>query len=112
MDKKEILKRTKETLLEAFEKSGVSVEKIVVFGSYARGKPRRDSDIDVIIVSKDFRGKDIFQKVEMVSGIDGELVRRTNKPFDILYYSDTEWKKGYSLTINAAKEYGKVLYSA
>lgn len=112
MDKKEVLKKTKETLLEAFEKSGVHVDKIVVFGSYARGKPHKDSDVDVIIVSKDFRGKDIFQKVEMVRGIDGELVRRTKKPFDILYYSDTEWKRGDSLTINAAKEYGKVLYSA
>lgn len=112
MPKKEILTETKKALIELLEEKGIQVEKIVVFGSYARGKPTRDSDIDLIIVSKNFRAKGIFEKVKMVSGVHGELVRRTKKPFDILYYSDTEWKKGYSLTINAAKEYGKVLYSA
>ena len=28
-----------------------------LFGSRARGKPRRDSDIDLLIVSKKFKGK-------------------------------------------------------
>lgn len=112
MAKKKVLEKTKSALLEWFEDAGIRVEKAVVFGSYARGKPRKDSDIDLIIVSKAFRGKDIFEKVEMMNGFHSELVDRVDKAFDILYYSDTEWKKGYSLTINAAKEYGKVLYSA
>lgn len=39
------------------ERYGDKVEKIILFGSYARGEAREDSDIDVLIITKkeDFR---------------------------------------------------------
>ena len=87
---------------------GIDVDKIIIFGSYARGEDKKGSDIDIIIVSKDFEGKDIFERVEIASGLHRELVEKTMMPADIMYYSTTEWDEGNSLIINQAKEEGIV----
>jgi len=97
-------------LLGLFEKKGLTIQKIVIFGSFLKGIKKEDSDIDIIIVSKNFRDKGIFEKVELTSGIGNELVRKIQKPFDIMYYSDEEWEKGHSLIINAAKNEGELIY--
>ncbi len=97
-------------LIELLKHRGISIYKIVIFGSFAKGLSKEDSDIDIIIVSKDFRNKSIFERVELTTGIGRELVKKTMKPFDIMYYSDEEWKKGHSLIINAAKEEGVVIF--
>jgi len=109
MAKRQFIKIQK-ILAELFGERGLSLNKIVVFGSWARGRQTKESDIDLIIVSRDFRGKDLVQRVELVNGIHAELVHRTKKPFDILYYSDQEWKEGRGLIINEAKKNGKVIF--
>ncbi len=109
MAKKEFMKIQK-ILQELFEERGISLAKIVLFGSYAKDEERPDSDIDLIIVSKDFRGKNIFEIAKLVSGVNRELVNITRKPFDILYYSDQEWKAGRGLVLSAAKKEGKVIF--
>jgi hypothetical protein len=37
-------------------------------------------------------------------------VKKVEKPFDLLFYSDDEWNGGYSLMINSAKEEGELIY--
>ena len=93
-------------LKELVKQRGMDIDKIVVFGSYARGEEKKGSDIDIIIVSRDFEGKDIFDRVEIASGLHRELVEKTMMPADIMYYSPTEWEQGNSLIINQAKEEG------
>jgi len=97
-------------LCSLLKERDISVYKIVFFGSFARGDLKDDSDIDVMIISKNFRDKTIFERVEMTLGIGREIVRRFKKPFDIMYYSDEEWNEGNSLIINSAKEEGEVIY--
>jgi predicted nucleotidyltransferase len=109
MAKKEIIK-LKKVLSKALKDKGISVSQIILFGSSAKGKAREDSDIDIIIVSKDFRNKDIFEKAELTRGIHRELVKQIMRPFDILYYSDVDWRIGHSLIIHAAKIDGQVIY--
>jgi predicted nucleotidyltransferase len=109
MVKREIIK-IKKILKTLLKERGIDVEKIVVFGSYAKSKEKEDSDIDIMIVSKDFRNKDIFQRVELTRGIHRKLIDEIMRPFDIIYCSDEEWVAGNSLTINAAKEGGVVIY--
>lgn len=111
MVKKEII-TTKELLLELLNDRSINVNKIVIFGSYIKNKHSKDSDMDIIIVSENFRDKDIFEKVRMTRGIHKELVRRIKKPFDILYYSDKEWSNTLSLVANMAKSEGKVIYAS
>lgn len=43
---------------------GVKTERVILYGSYAQGKAREDSDIDLIIVSKDFEGKNLRERLE------------------------------------------------
>ncbi len=81
----------------------ISADKIVVFGSYARGDYNEDSDIDIAIISRDFENKDIFQKAEMLKGLKWLLVDKIMLPFDIIPISLTEWMESSSLTVEFIK---------
>jgi len=60
MDKEKYLKKLlkfRESLMKK-----VDVNKMILFGSRARGDFREDSDFDLIIVSDDFEGKKSFRR--------------------------------------------------
>jgi predicted nucleotidyltransferase len=97
-------------LKQLLEDRGIKADKIVVFGSYGRGDKKEDSDIDLIIVSRNFRNKSIFERVELTSGIGRKLVKTFKKPFDLMFYSDLEWEDGNSIVIHAAKKEGIALH--
>lgn len=86
----------------------IKVDKIVIFGSYAKGKYSANSDLDIAIVSSDFDGKDIFQKSDMIKGLNWHLVERFLFPFDIITVSSKEYQQSSSLIVDFIKE-GKVL---
>jgi len=96
------------TLRNLIKQRGLDINRIIVFGSYARGEEKKGSNIDIIIVSRDFEGKGIFERVEITSGLHRELVEKTMMPADIMYYSTAEWDEGNSLIINQAKAEGIV----
>jgi predicted nucleotidyltransferase len=48
---------------------GINVEKAILFGSYAKGTYNEWSDIDLAVVSNDFKGIRIIDKEKMVSAI-------------------------------------------
>ena len=86
----------------------ITVDKIVIFGSYARGNYTEDSDLDIAIVSRDFDEKDIFQKAETLKGLKWALVEKFMLPFDIIPLSLKEWQESSSLVVDFVKE-GEVL---
>ncbi len=49
------------------EELGIEVSKIILYGSYAGGRPKEYSDIDIIIVSPTFNKMDIFERQEILS---------------------------------------------
>ncbi len=108
MAKRKIIK-IKKALIELLKEIGITVDKIIIFGSYAK-EEKEDSDVDIIVVSKAFRNKDIFDIVYLTKDIHWNLIEKVMKPFDIVYYSDIEWEKGHSLIINEAKEKGEIIY--
>lgn len=64
------------------------IDRIILFGSRATGEAGRDSDVDLIIISKDFEGKDHFERsAKMYDYWDSEL------PVDFLCYTPEEFKK-------------------
>jgi predicted nucleotidyltransferase len=69
----------------------IPVELVRFFGSHSQGAAPTDSDVDVMIVSPAFEGKDIFQRVKMMKGMHRALVRRFNVPFDVVFCSVSEW---------------------
>jgi predicted nucleotidyltransferase len=111
MSKKDAIKlKIRSTLEKLLQEKGIDIGKIVIFGSLIRGDFKKDSDIDIIIVSKDFRDKSIFERVKLTTGIGRGLVSRLRMPFDLIYYSDEEWEKENFLIINEAKKKGEVIY--
>ncbi|MDI9337545.1 MAG: nucleotidyltransferase domain-containing protein [Alphaproteobacteria bacterium] len=47
---------TKLTHFKKLLQTQISVEKIILYGSYQNGNAHEDSDIDIAIVSKEFKG--------------------------------------------------------
>lgn len=55
MASKQIINEVKDFAREV-STCGVSLKKVILFGSYAAGKPRQHSDIDVALVADEFAG--------------------------------------------------------
>lgn len=45
------------------ESLGVNIGKVILYGSHAAGKAREDSDIDLVVVSDDFKNVDIWERL-------------------------------------------------
>ncbi len=84
----------------------VTPAKMILFGSQVKGNASKDSDVDIIVLSKSFEGKDVFERVKMAGGLHRELVRELMVPIDIMYYSFSEWSKSASLILRLAKKEG------
>lgn len=59
---KEIIRRYREEL----SRTGVKVGAVYLYGSYAQGLAHEGSDIDLIIVSLDFEGMSIRERLEIL----------------------------------------------
>lgn len=53
MGKKEVIKKIKE-FIELLKTNNIKVEKVYLFGSYAVNQARKNSDIDVAVISPNF----------------------------------------------------------
>ncbi len=84
-------KKTILSKLKTFRKEvsyELPVQKMIFFGSWVVGKPHRDSDIDLIIVSPKFRGKKSFER-----GLGFYKYWNLNYPVDFLCYTPEEFNK-------------------
>jgi len=48
----DILKQIKKAITEVAQRHGIEIDKIILFGSRARGDSREESDWDVLVVTK------------------------------------------------------------
>lgn len=51
---------------QELERSGIRCEQILLYGSYAHGKPREGSDIDLIVISKDWARFSFRERLEQL----------------------------------------------
>jgi uncharacterized protein len=98
-------------LHKCIEANGVRVNRIVLFGSHAKGKATEESDIDVIIISEDFRRKNRFKRAEMTGLAEWATIKKFMVPFDIVTMTPEEFDSGDSIIADYAKE-GKVVFAA
>lgn len=71
-------------LIQSIEESGVPVAKAIVFGSQVKRTTIEEGDIIVIIVSEDFRRKNIFKRVDMVCDAHMQTVKKFIVSLEIL----------------------------
>jgi predicted nucleotidyltransferase len=68
------------------EKLGITSQRIVLYGSYAKGMPREDSDIDLIVISEYFEGMNIRERLELLGIAAGKVF----EPIEALGYTPEE----------------------
>ena len=88
---------------------GETCEKIILFGSYAYGTPRKDSDYDFFVVLQDDTEKPIL----VLQKIYRSLAKRPMKPpIDILanYKSRFEWRSTQPTIERRIADDGLILY--
>jgi len=101
----EVRVRQAAELIKNFLKDrNITVDSIVIFGSYAKGNYTKDSDLDIAVISQDFNGKDVFQKAEMLKGLKWTLVEKFELSFDIVPVSLKQWQESSSLVVDFIKE--------
>ena len=101
---KNIIKRFEEELI----KLNIRPQKIIFFGSYANGTPREDSDIDLAVISKDFKNLNIRERFEIL----GLAAGRVFEPIEALGYTPEELKNVNPVSIlNEALSSGAVISS-
>jgi len=64
-----------------------------------------------MLISNDFNGKSYSERIKKLLGLNRNLIRITNKPIDIIYYSSTEWNESATIMIKEAKLNGQIIYS-
>lgn len=108
MDKKVfITKRIKKNVLELgnlVKEEGVPVSKLIIFGSYAKKKATKYSDIDVCVVSPKF-GKDTTDELQFLFK-KSRLVDTRIEPYPV---SSKEYRTTATPLIYEIKKYGKMV---
>jgi len=74
------------------QEHGVKPCNIALFGSFLHGNNHRDSDIDMIVISKSFEGKDISERVYMILDAESKVRERYVVPMDILLKTPQEYR--------------------
>lgn len=102
MQKKEEIKKLTEKIIK-----NLNPEKIILFGSYAWGKPGPDSDVDLFVVKQSSASRRNRQLEARKLLCDSDI------PFDVLVYTPEEIKKRLELEdffIKNIMTKGKILY--
>jgi predicted nucleotidyltransferase len=90
MVKREIIKTVKKLQI-VLEEEGIRVKKIILYGSHAIGRPHKDSDIDLAVVSPDF-GKDRFEEGVRLFQIASKIDPRIEPvPVSLESYEKDTW---------------------
>lgn len=65
---------------------GVRPQRVIVFGSHASGEARDDSDLDLLIVSTDFEGMGLWDRLTLLGRARVDI----NRPMEILAATPAE----------------------
>jgi predicted nucleotidyltransferase len=88
MDKKlhQIIKDVK----LALESKGIRIDKIILFGSYAKGTANEYSDIDIAIISNDFKDMNVLRRLEFIGMALAKA--KIMDPVEIKAYTEDEFE--------------------
>lgn len=90
MDRRQAIKIIRRFVKELKHRD-ISVDRIVLYGSYVRGQARPDSDIDIAVVSKNF-GKDRVEEGMLLFRIAGKIDSRLEPvPISLKAYENNTW---------------------
>lgn len=85
------------------KENDVPIQKAIIFGSYAKGNPKEESDIDVVLISSAFTGNRFNDRRKIIPFRRGIDFRIEPVPF-----TPEDFKRGGNF-IDEIKKTGKVI---
>jgi len=102
------IKKIIKGLINSLSANNIVVDKIILYGSYAKGTPREHSDIDIAVISPSFKRRRIID-------IQSDLAKASSKYLSVVEpvgYSTDDYRYAKMETlIGEIKKSGKILYS-
>lgn len=89
------------------EARGIRPFKIILYGSYATGTNREGSDIDLVVISDDFNGKEYWERIDILA----DAIYEVFAPVEAVAMTPAEWDQGDSFISDYARS-GEVLFHA
>lgn len=99
----DVIERFRTTL----ENKNINIAKMILFGSFAAGNYRDDSDIDVVVISDDFAPLGYWERIDLLS----EAIYEIFEPIEAFSFTPSEWETGDSFVVDYAKN-GEIVYAA
>lgn len=78
--------------------------KVLPFGSQLTARARKDSDVDLAIITDAFERKATLKRYDMLGNLSIALVDKFAMPFDLILISSTEWQKETTLPVMMVKQ--------
>ncbi|GBE16239.1 nucleotidyltransferase domain protein [bacterium BMS3Abin15] len=93
--------------------SNIKVKGVFLFGSYITGKTDRNSDLDFVVISSNFKKMEFMKRLILLSHVQGASKITRSVPMDIIGYTPEEFKNidKESIIMRRAKREGKMIYS-
>ncbi len=91
-------------LRELLERNNVRVERLILFGSWAKGTQQEGSDIDVVVISSDFKDKDYWSRINILS----DAIYQVFAPIQAVAMTPEEWESKESPICDFAQK-GEVI---
>ena len=86
----------------------IETKKIIIFGSYAKGKETENSDIELCIITEEKR-----KRLEIIWDIREAIFEETTHSYDIFVYNKIDFESNLNLTTsieNQINSHGIILY--
>lgn len=92
--------------------SDTRVDGVFLFGSYARGDVREDSDVDLIVLSKDFEQTPFMERMILLSRLRRKAPKTLEVAMDIFGYTPEEFEEldKESVIMRQAKKEGRFVW--
>ena len=75
--------------IKELENRGIHVERVILYGSYAKGMAKSYSDVDLVIISKDLAKWPPIERLQMLS----RATLHVDAPLEVLGYTPQEIKE-------------------
>lgn len=99
--------RLLKNLVSFLQGNGIRVNRLILFGSYAQGCARPESDLDIAVISESFNNKGLLKRQELL----GEAIFQLREPVEAIGFSYMEFQKRHPLSfLGHIVSKGKLVY--
>jgi predicted nucleotidyltransferase len=92
-------------------KKRIPVEKVIVFGSHAKGTPKKYSDIDIAVISPKFSGMNQLKRIKLLLDCAHRIKFNLTIDIEAFGYTPEEYENASHFDfLGVIKGTGKVIY--